>query len=274
MKQETDNKIRGIVRFNLLTSLLSILNTNDENDTDFIIARYLLENMETIKDTSIYTVADECYVSRSSIQRFIKNIGYDSFKQMKMYIDDILEHEKSFIMYTDHSNYRDYIGSSIKNVLDDVISASKMINFKKLVRKFISKDRIVILSAEDSSSACRLFQQQILANGKLIRLLTSANSNLSLLKELTKNDLLLVCSVTGNFAIAINDQLKDIKAEKCLITLNTTSLFEDSYSLICYLGEKGKFSSRTIHSLRNEYSNYGLTLFFDLFYHDCFIENE
>ena len=171
MKEEADNKIRGIVRFNLLTSLLSILNTNDENDTDFIIARYLLENMETIKDTSIYTIADECYVSRSSIQRFIKNIGYDSFKQMKMYIDDILEHEKSFIMYTDHSNYRDYIGNSIKNVLDDVINASKTISFKKLVKKFNAKDRIVILSAEDSSSACRLFQQQILANGKLIRLL-------------------------------------------------------------------------------------------------------
>ena len=134
MDNNTDNKIRGIVRFNLLTSLLSILNTNDENDTDFIIARYLLENMETIKDTSIYTIADECFVSRSSIQRFVKNIGYDSFKQMKMYIDDILEHEKSFIMYTDHSNYRDYIGNSIKNVLDDVINASKTISFKKLVK--------------------------------------------------------------------------------------------------------------------------------------------
>ncbi|MCR5097101.1 MAG: hypothetical protein K6A70_10285 [Erysipelotrichaceae bacterium] len=273
MEDDINNPIRGIVKFNLLTSLLSILNTNDENDTDFIIARYMLENLETLKDTSIYTISEECYVSRSSIQRFIKSIGYDSFKQMKSYVNDILIHEKGFIQYTDHADYRGYIEKRIKSVIDDVISASKTVAFKKLVKKFIAKDRIVILSAEDSSSACRLFQQQILANGKLIRLFTSANSNLALLNDLKKEDLLLVCSVTGNFAIAINDQLKDIKAEKCLITLNTTSLFEEYYSLICYLGEEGKFNSRAIHSLRNEYSNYGLTLFFDLFYHECFVES-
>ena len=97
MKNNGINKGYSIVRFNLLTSLLSLLNRNDENDTDFVIARYFLNHLRELKDTSIYKIADECYVSRSSVQRFIKNIGYDSFTSMKASIDEIIAHEDGFI---------------------------------------------------------------------------------------------------------------------------------------------------------------------------------
>ena len=90
MKKDNDY---SIIRFNLLTSLLSILNKNDENDTDFIIARYFLDHLDEIKNTSIYTVAEECFLSRSSVQRFIKNIGYESYTQLKKGLDEVLSHE-------------------------------------------------------------------------------------------------------------------------------------------------------------------------------------
>ena len=73
MEDEHNNKIITLQTFNLLSSLLSILNTNDELDTDFVIAKYFLNNLNHLKDISIYKVADECFVSRSSVQRFIKN---------------------------------------------------------------------------------------------------------------------------------------------------------------------------------------------------------
>ena len=99
---------------------------------------------------------------------------------------------------------------------------------------------------------------------------TSANKNVDLLSTMEKDDLLLVCSVTGNYALAINDQIKGITAKKCLITLNRTSLFEDSYSFIYYLGKQIQLSTQNIVTSRNVYNNYGLTFFFDLFYHECY----
>ncbi|MBQ9424445.1 MAG: MurR/RpiR family transcriptional regulator [Erysipelotrichaceae bacterium] len=261
----------SINRFNLLTSLLSLLNRNDENDTDFVIARYFLRNLSKLKDTSIYKIADDCYVSRSSVQRFIKNIGYESFTQMKHSLDEVLAHEVSFIDYTDHVQYREYISQSISEMIADIVKATSNAGFRKLLQIFNSADNVVILTAEDSSHACRLFQQQILTTGKLIRIISSASKNISLLDTLTENDLLLVCSVTGNFALAINDQLDSIKARKCLITLNRTTAFEGIYSFIYYLGEDQKISTRNIVTDRNVYNNYGLTFFFDLFYHECYI---
>ena len=261
----------SIFKFNLLTSLLSILNRNDENDTDFMIARYFLMNLSRIKNTSIYTVAEQCYVSRSSVQRFIKSIGYDSYKQLKASLDEVLDHENSFVDYTDHVEYKQYVSDNITGMMEDITKATTSIPYRKLVDRFLNSDNVVILTAEDSSHACRLFQQQMLTTGKLIRIVTSANNNLSLLQNLNENDLLLVCSVTGNFALAIDDQIKEMKATRYLITLNKTSVFESTYSLICYLNNDPGYSSRNIVSSRNVFNSYGLMFFFDLFYHDCYI---
>ncbi|MBQ1323041.1 MAG: hypothetical protein IIY30_04550, partial [Erysipelotrichaceae bacterium] len=67
------------------------------------------------------------------------------------------------------------------------------------------------------------------------------------------------------------DQLQDIKAKKCLITLNHTTVFEKTYRFIFYLSENIALSSNNIVSARNVYNNYGLTFFFDLFFHECFV---
>ncbi len=261
----------SIVRFNLLTSLLSHLNRNDENDTDFAIARYFLMHLRQLKDISIYKIAEDCYVSRSSVQRFIKNIGYDSYTQMKSSIDEIIQHEDGFKTYTDHTDYSNYISASINSMVEDIKRSCQSSSFKKLLHIFEEANQIVILTAEDSSHACKLFQQQILTTGRLIRIITSANENTDLLETLTEKDLLLVCSVTGNYALAISQQIKGIKAKKTLITLNHTTAFEGIYSFIYYLSDDSGFASSTIVSARNVYNNYGLAFFFDLFFHECYL---
>ena len=271
MVEELYNDQHSILRFNLLTSLLAQLNKNDENDTDFVIARYFLTNLRKIKNTSIYKVADDCYVSRSSVQRFIKNIGYGSYTQLKRSIDEVIAHEEGFISYTDHTQYRDFLSSSVSSMIADITATTRNNDFKKLLDIFRSSDNIVILTAEDSSNACKLFQQELLTINRLIRIISSASKNLSLLETLGKKDLLLVCSVTGNFALAVNEQIADIKAKKCLITLNHTTAFEDIYSFIYYLSSQINVSSRSFISSRNVYNNYGLGLFFDLFFHELYV---
>ncbi|MBQ6334795.1 MAG: MurR/RpiR family transcriptional regulator [Erysipelotrichaceae bacterium] len=265
------NNDHSIVRFNLLTSLLAQLNKNDENDTNFVIARYFLLNLTRIKNISIYKIAEDCYVSRSSVQRFIKSIGYDSFTQMKASLEEVIAHENAFIDYTDHAYYREYISDSINEMIEDIAKTTGGSDFKKLLNYFLKAENVVILTAEDSSYACKLFQQQVLTTGKLIRIITSASKNISLLETLKKDDLLLVCSVTGNFALAIDKQLDQIKARKCLITMNRTATFEKAYSFIYYLSNDIRISSRNIIAARNVYNNYGLNFFFDIFYHECYV---
>ena len=267
---QTSNNEYSIIRFNLLTTLFYILNKNDEDDTSFVIAKYILNNLKDIENRSIYKVAEDCYLSRSSVQRFIKEIGYDNYTQMKQSIAEVIQHEEALLDYTDHTDYSNYILDSINSMTDDIAETAKKNGFKNLLNRFIQAKSVVLLAAEDSSHACKLLQQQLLATGKLIRIVTSAGTNLALLDSLDRDDLLIVCSISGNFALAIDEQLKNIQATKCLITLNRTTAFIGHYSIIYYIGEKIKPSSHSIRMFKNVYTSYGLNFFFDLFYHAYF----
>ena len=271
MEDEQNNKIITLHTFNLLSSLLSILNTNDEHDTDFVIAKYFLNNLNHLKDISIYKVADDCFVSRSSVQRFIKNIGYDSYTQLKKGIDVVISHESSFINYTDHSGYKEYLTDSITKMCQDISETASLSGFSKLTDLFMKARNVVLVTAEDSSFPCKIFQQQLISIGKLIRITTNATTNKDLLNSLDENDLILVSSITGNFAIAIDDEIRKLPARKCLITLNRSGMFENTYQFIYYIGNKVQYSIFEHASIRNVYNNYGLSLFLDLLYHECFM---
>lgn len=257
--------------FNLLSSLLSILNTNDESDTDFVIAKYLLNNLNDLKNISIYKVAEDCFVSRSSVQRFIKNIGYDSYTQLKASLDNVISHESAFIDYTDYAYYSEHLMESINQMSKDICESSAKQGFKKFIDYFMEADNIVLLTAEDSSYPCKIFQQELVSIGKIVRIITNANTNKQILESLNKNDLLIVSSITGNFALAIDSEVQNIKAKKILVTLNRSAIFENSYSYIYYIGNSVKLNSRSLVAVRNVYNNYGLALFLDLVYHECYL---
>ena len=271
MKERTNNNEINLVTFNLLSSLLSILNTNDELDTDFVIAKYLLDNLNELKGISIYKIADDCFVSRSSVQRFIKNIGYESYTQLKRSLDNVISHETGFLDYTDHSSYGEYMINEINKMSKDIFNSAHSADFRKIVDIFMKARNIVLVTAEDSSYPCKIFQQQLVSIGKIIRITTNASSNRHLLETLDKNDLLLVSSVSGNFALAIDSEIKDLNTNKYLITLNRSALFENTYSFIYYLGNSVQLNSRHLVSVKNVYTNYGLSLFLDLLYHECFM---
>ena len=268
-----NNREINLQTFNLLSSLLSILNTNDELDTDFVIAKYFLNNLSNLKDISVYKIADDCFVSRSSVQRFIKNIGYDSYTQLKKSLDDVLSHENEFLNYTDHSSYGEFMLKSLDEMAKDIFKSTSSPNFRKLVDMLMKARYIVLVTAEDSSYPCKIFQQELISISKIIRITTNASSNKQLLESLTSDDLILVSSISGNFALAINEEIKELKAKKCLITLNRSTVFENTYSLIYYIGNEMKLNSHSITSIRNVYTNYGLALFLDFVYHECFARN-
>ena len=264
------NTEHSIVRFNLLTSLLSILNHENENNTSFLLAKYFLENFHRLSKLSIYKVSQECYVSRSSIQRFVKQIGYDSFKSLKNSVNEIYQHQESFISYTDYAGFQNYMQLSLNEMIVDINHIFRDSKISQLIHDIHDARKVILLTAEDSSSSILTYQQGMLACGKLIRVITSASSSHTILEQLTDEDLLIVCSATGNYALAINQEISQLSTRKALITLNRTSILEDTYQKIYYFSTKYTFTNRKISSLRNIYTSYGMTYFFDLLYHEYF----
>ena len=259
---------RSFVRFNPMTSFLAVLNTNDEDDTNFILARYFLDHFHEIPRLSIYQIAEECFTSRSSVQRFLKSIGYDTFTELKDSIAEVKDHQRSYLTYVDHTDFPNYIRGKLDAMMDDINRMAEKQKLIRLAEKIHDSETVFIVNAEDSSSAARIFQQQLLSMDKLVRLVTSsAHTNPEVLRKLSEKDCVITCSASGNFALMLDREISEVKAYKALITLNRTMMFENSYDWIFYLSETLQPSNRSLLKLRNVYTRYGMAYFFDLLFH-------
>jgi hypothetical protein len=93
-KQQNTFSLKG---FSITSSLLAIINNSNEDDINYVLANYLLERIDILDKISIYDVIDYCYVSRSTIHRFVKSIGFESFTHMKENIRYMRVHTRAFI---------------------------------------------------------------------------------------------------------------------------------------------------------------------------------
>ena len=145
--------------FNLMTSLLAVLNSNEDDDTNLVLARYLLEHFHELKKLSIYDVAEECYVSRSSIQRFAKLIGYESFTAMKQNAPITRQHMDAFVQYACHPEFDQYLRLSMDDMMQDMNEMFASQNLEVLVKRIHDSEQVVILAADLSSFPARVLQQ-------------------------------------------------------------------------------------------------------------------
>ena len=255
------------IAFNILTSLLSIMNQNDESNVDCVLAKYLLEHLDEIPRLSIYDLADACYVSRSSIHRFVRSCGYESFREFKKASVDADMHRRRFIQYTDFTDYPVHLKYQTMQMMEDVTRIADSEEMSRTIEAIHDSKEVVFLVADDSSSPVRVFQQQMTAVNKIVCVLTSSNTNLSMIDSLTDRDLLVVCSISGNFAIMINDDVRDLATKKILLTTNRTTLFSSSYDTIFYLSSYRFSASSNLIASQNIYTAYSLSYFLDLLFH-------
>lgn len=259
----------NIRRFDLFAILLSVVNDeNTANNTNRVIADYLLRNLHRLNVLTIYDVAEECFVSRSSIHRFLRQIGFDQFSYLGKYIQDSYQHYQAYYDYVNREKFIDEVKSKMNDMMDDISQFSDTDAVKKLVELIHSYEKVYMLIASTSGSAATHFQEELLAIGKLIYVKTSAHVDVNSFAELDENALLITCSVTGNYAFAVSNTLENVSAVKILITLNHTEVFKKYYDKIIYMSQLVQ-SDNSIHSngLRDVYTKYGLLFFLDIVYH-------
>ncbi|WP_294216914.1 MurR/RpiR family transcriptional regulator [Pseudobutyrivibrio sp.] len=253
----------GVSHFSMLSSLLSVLNSNEEDHINVVLAKYMLEHIREIGSLSIYKIADDCFTSRSSIQRFVQHLGFDSFTALKENGVENLAHWDKFIEYADHPDYPNFLSQSVSKMTESINASYSKQSMENLCELIYNSKNVLLLIAETSSSAIREFQQGMIAFGKIMRLMTDSYGNMELITQLQPDDLILVCSVTGNFAMGISSDLKETTAKKALITMNRTERLTNDYSNIFYIGNE-HVSRNTIQAVRGVYGRYGLTYYLDL----------
>lgn len=250
--------------FNLISTLISIINTNNDEDINCIFARYFLDHLDHLDEISIYDIADACYTSRSSVQRFIKEIGFESYSNLKNKVNESTRHNHRYVQFYKtkdfKKNYRESINEMFDN-FDKYCDSEHLDYFVDLIH--VSK-LVVFSIAEGSSIAPFDCQEALVCLNKPTRIITNNAKSFKLLSSLNENDTLITLSMTGNYALATLSDIEQVNCNKVLITLNHSDIFKDVYDKIIYFGDNDSSKDYIQDGLRNAYTIYGFNYFFDL----------
>ena len=250
--------------FNLISTLISIINQNNDEDTNSILASFFLNHLEELDTLSVYDIADKCYTSRSSVQRFIKDIGFDSYNNLKNKVHESLRHNRRYHDFYKTPNFKEAYQNNINKMFEDFDAFYESEHLDYFVNLIHISKRVVFSIAEGSSVAPFDFQEALVSLNKTARVITNGTKSTNLLESLTEDDLLITLSMTGNYALATLNDIKNVKANKVLITLNHSNIFNEVYDKTIYFTNNDSSRDYIQDGLRNVYTIYGFNYFFDL----------
>ena len=173
------------------SNAMTKLSQNEQN-----IMTYIVKNMHAVKNMSIRDLANTCFVSTTTIFRFVKKLGYEGYSE---FIDAIIETEAEtrkihIPSVIQNENYRD---SYLKNIIEavKVITDEKIEKFQSIM----SRNPDIYIIAEGLSRE---------VGNYFVRLLTTVGFNVSFpkesyeksntLKKIKRDDVILVLSFTGD----------------------------------------------------------------------------
>lgn len=166
------------------------------SQTERNIFNYVVKNMHVVKDMSIRELSKECFVSTTTLFRFVKKLGYEGYGE---FIEAVNETERESrkihipsIVHDD--NYRD---SYLKNVVEAVkiITDEKIDAFHAIMGRY---PHIYILAEGLSSEVARYFQRLLVSIGYNVEIPSEEYEFASLLRRAKRDDVLLLLSYTGN----------------------------------------------------------------------------
>ena len=176
-----------------MSSLISVINKNygTYTITEKKIAKVILNHQHKIKKLSIRELSEFCKVSASTITRFCRKIGYNSFIDFRLAIPDTPKQKvkSSSIMDTVSAYYMKSLKQSME--LIDL----KMI---ERINKDIKEKKIVYIWGLGSSGRTSSeFEQTLTRMGILVRSVTDSHMLLLSATQIREDDLVIIISISG-----------------------------------------------------------------------------
>ena len=232
-----DSKAMG----SLANKMLSFVNTALVHDSNYDIAVILLKNYTALKKMSIGEIADLCYVSKATISRFCRFMGFDNFKEFHSYL------EMDFKMNTDYSQkfyamlckdqqlalsaYRDELISNIYST----VAPENLVSMPEIAKTLHDCNRIAYFSHHFLWDIGHYFQSKMMMMGRYVEQFLDHNGQLTCARSLGKDDLAIVCSVAGSYPSRYPTLWDAIASSGCRLLVITQNMSSPYWNFADYI---------------------------------------
>lgn len=219
----------------LIIRLLNVLNNERMDSTFYHIAQILVDNYEIIAYKSISEMAILCNVSKSTMSKFSRKIGFDDYYDLKDYapfIENRYNNDLNYITNIIDVLENDGVDPYFDAVIRDIKSLKEAIDMNeidKLAKKIVYAKRVATFGLLFSESAAIDFQYKLAYIGKLAYTFQDEDKQEEFIRNADKETLIVIFSNSGNFLKLQQMQLgnprkkvfRETKAATVVITANS-----------------------------------------------------
>lgn len=188
-----------------LVRLLTILNNAKDSSTHYHIAEILLKNFARLENMTIVEIAELCFVSKSTISKFIRYMGYEDFAEFKTSAAYRSDCQSNRLNYND--NILGYMKSHTKEeyidlIIRDLELAKSGIDMKKIdevADDLMRYEKIAAFGIMYSESAALDFQMKLAYSGKYIISYLDEEEQYSFIKKAEEDTLIIIFSNSGDY---------------------------------------------------------------------------
>ncbi|WP_010531769.1 MurR/RpiR family transcriptional regulator [Lentibacillus jeotgali] len=184
--------------------LEELINENYErlNENDLQVLRYILNHKENSRNLGINKLSDLCFVSRSSIHRMTKKLGFSGYSEFRVFLKWKDQADQS------DGNHVDVLESDLTVTLKNLSST----DFEKISQILYNADRIFIYGTGTAQITCAIEAQRLFAIIK--RFITIIHDKVefeSISPSINENDVVIILSLSGDTPVLI-PQVKQLTA--------------------------------------------------------------
>lgn len=239
--------------------------------SDKKIADFIVDNPKLLLDSNTQQLASMVETSQSAIIRFVKKIGYKGYVDLKLDIAKSLEADTNQIedeVIRGGESTQTIVSKSKNNVLSAVEKTFALLDdevIKNSIKYLVEAGDIYLAGVGSSGLVCEDFLYKLQRAGQKAYYQRDAHTNLALITNIKKDDILVCISYSGTTkeVIIAADYAKNIGAKVITITkgANTRlSKLSDQVLLIPEIEKEMRFgavSSRLSSQIATDILYYG-----------------
>lgn len=216
---------------------------NDFTNSERVVADYILESPQDIMTLDIKELAKKCYVSTSTIYRFLDKLELQGFSQLKVLISS------QFSEYQNEQKNTDYnypfkendthfqIATKMSSLYEQTISVTKNLLdldvLLQIVQTLDKARRIVMFPSSGNINIAQNFQLNMQEIGQQVEVHAIPYLQYLSSLSLNQNDVAIVISY-ANRGTAMLDIIRELHKQKVKIILISSTLPSELFSYATY----------------------------------------
>lgn len=226
--------------------LIGLINSEPNDTVNYNIAYYLLNHMDHMDAMNIGDLAKQCNVSKATVSRFCRELGFESFYEMRADFADTTDKEELISRARDLTDeefltdMEDYAEQMLRHV-----PGEKLDQLADLINRY---KNVVIMGHIQSGNAALMLQHDLLnLTSHVTQVLNRPSEQMSFFEDVEKPTLVILFSIHGKFFYDLygRSQVPKLPAGSavCMITTSCPKLSYEGIDLHLDTGTGNDYTS-------------------------------